>query len=305
VPSVNSGQLVPISRELADWTRKARAPTCKSLLRMPGKGARKENGRQSRPRSVATIAKKIANSSNQRVFSSSLVVAVIRRRRSGEGHASVIRCYGRSPQPPKKLEKTALVAAYLRSSLQSSALTRPRLPHFSSGRPFRHTKKRLCSGGALLWRVIGELSEIEHELTEIYRRHGDADRWRLRRFPRGQNPASRSAKCSGRFTRLLRSVDLPLKLLFYAALERATPLEASNREDHQRRPSHRPEEKSRRGSDRPAFVAPPAKSTRRTCCSAISRNFAACVGGKAKPKHGSLYSSIDFMLRPVGLLKDR
>src|SRR6266849_4059526 len=77
----------------------------------------------------------------------------------------------------KKLEKTALVAAYLRSSLQSSPLSEAATAAiFLSGRPFpSYEEATLQVGGALLWRVIGELSgKSDHELTEIYRKHGDA-----------------------------------------------------------------------------------------------------------------------------------
>src|SRR6267378_4805744 len=77
----------------------------------------------------------------------------------------------------KKLEKTALVAAYFRSSLQSSPLSEAAIAAiFLSGRPFpAYEEATLQVGGALLWRVIGELSgKTEHELSEIYRRHGDA-----------------------------------------------------------------------------------------------------------------------------------
>jgi DNA ligase 1 len=77
----------------------------------------------------------------------------------------------------KKLEKTALVAAYLRSSLQSLPLSEAATAAiFLSGRPFPAYKKAtLQVGGALLWRVIGELSgKSESELSEIYRRRGDA-----------------------------------------------------------------------------------------------------------------------------------
>jgi DNA ligase-1 len=77
----------------------------------------------------------------------------------------------------KKLEKTALVAAYLRELL----LTAPQNEAaaavvFLSGRPFpAHEESTLQVGGGLLWRVIAQLSgKSEHELTEIYRRHGDA-----------------------------------------------------------------------------------------------------------------------------------
>ena len=73
----------------------------------------------------------------------------------------------------KKLEKTALVADYLRTTLLSEAAP---AVIFLSGRPFPASEEAtLQVGGALLWRVIGELSgKSEAELTEIYRRHGDA-----------------------------------------------------------------------------------------------------------------------------------
>jgi DNA ligase-1 len=74
---------------------------------------------------------------------------------------------------PKKLEKIALVAAYLRSvPLDEAAIA----AIFLSGRPFpAYEEATLQVGGALLWRVIGEISgKSGHELTEIYRKHGDA-----------------------------------------------------------------------------------------------------------------------------------
>ena len=73
----------------------------------------------------------------------------------------------------KKLEKTALVAAYLQSLPLSEASV---AVIFLSGRPFpAYEQATLQVGGSLLWRVIGELSgKSERELTEIYRRHGDA-----------------------------------------------------------------------------------------------------------------------------------
>src|ERR1035438_6656435 len=73
----------------------------------------------------------------------------------------------------KKLEKTALVATYLRSlPVEVAALA----AIFLSGRPFPACEEaNLQVGGALLWRVIADLSgKSEHELSEIYRRHGDA-----------------------------------------------------------------------------------------------------------------------------------
>src|ERR1700730_10555819 len=72
----------------------------------------------------------------------------------------------------KKLEKTALVAAYLRSSQLSEAAT---AVIFLSGRPFAaYEEATLQVGGALLWRVIAELSgKSESELSQIYKRLGD------------------------------------------------------------------------------------------------------------------------------------
>ncbi len=73
----------------------------------------------------------------------------------------------------KKLEKTALVANYLRSLPRNEAAL---AAIFLSGRPFPACEEaNLQVGGALLWRVIADLSgKSEHELSEIYRRHGDA-----------------------------------------------------------------------------------------------------------------------------------
>ena len=73
----------------------------------------------------------------------------------------------------KKLEKTALVADYLRSLSMSEAAI---AAIFLSGRPFpAYEDTTLQVGGALLWRVMAELSgRSENELFEIYRKHGDA-----------------------------------------------------------------------------------------------------------------------------------
>src|SRR5215471_3304057 len=72
----------------------------------------------------------------------------------------------------KKLEKIALVAYYLRSVPVNEAGT---AVVFLSGRPFpAYEEATLQVGATLLWRVIAELSgKSEHELTEIYRKHGD------------------------------------------------------------------------------------------------------------------------------------
>jgi len=73
----------------------------------------------------------------------------------------------------KKLEKTALVAAYLRALPPDAAGI---AAIFLSGRPFAaYEEGTLEVGGALLWRVISELSgKSENDLRAIYRKYGDA-----------------------------------------------------------------------------------------------------------------------------------
>jgi DNA ligase-1 len=73
----------------------------------------------------------------------------------------------------KKLEKTAIVADYLRLLPANQAA---RAAIFLSGRPFAaYRETTLQVGGSLLWRTISELSgKSEQELTASYRRHGDA-----------------------------------------------------------------------------------------------------------------------------------
>ena len=73
----------------------------------------------------------------------------------------------------KKLEKTAIVADYLQSLPADTAAI---AALFLSGRPFAaHQESTLQVGGSLLWRTIAELSgKSEQDLTESYRRHGDA-----------------------------------------------------------------------------------------------------------------------------------
>jgi DNA ligase 1 len=72
----------------------------------------------------------------------------------------------------KKLEKTAIVAEYLKSSTPEEASVSA---VFLSGRPFPvWDETTLQVGGALLWRIVAELSgKAEAELTAAYRQHGD------------------------------------------------------------------------------------------------------------------------------------
>ena len=132
----------------------------------------------------------------------------------------------------KKLEKTALVAAYLRSTLQSSPPSEAATAAiFLSGRPFpAYEEATLQVGGALLWRVIGEVSgKSEHELTEIYRRHGDAGSVAAEALP--DRPESALALTLTEVQRAFYEIaaargPAAKGFLLRQLLERATPLEA-------------------------------------------------------------------------------
>jgi DNA ligase-1 len=72
----------------------------------------------------------------------------------------------------KKLEKTALVAEYLRTRpVEEAAVSAV----FLSGRPFPMWEPTTLNvGGALLWQVIKEISgQTDAQLAAAYRRHGD------------------------------------------------------------------------------------------------------------------------------------
>jgi DNA ligase 1 len=72
----------------------------------------------------------------------------------------------------KKLEKTAIVADYLKSRTPEEAAASA---VFLSGRPFPVWEETtLQVGGRVLWRIVAELSgKTEAELTAAYRRRGD------------------------------------------------------------------------------------------------------------------------------------
>jgi DNA ligase 1 len=130
----------------------------------------------------------------------------------------------------KKLEKTALVAAYLRSSLQSSPLNEAATAAiFLSGRPFpAYEEATLQVGGALLWRVIGELSgKSENELTQIYRRHGDAGSVAAEALPDRPESGLLLTEVQLAFYEIAAARGPAAKAaLLRQLLERATPLEA-------------------------------------------------------------------------------
>src|SRR5580693_9762574 len=72
----------------------------------------------------------------------------------------------------KKLEKTAIVAEYLKSRTPEEASM---ASVFLSGRPFPVWEETtLQVGGSLLWRIVAKISgKSEAELTAAYRQLGD------------------------------------------------------------------------------------------------------------------------------------
>ena len=87
----------------------------------------------------------------------------------------------------KKLEKTAIVAEYLKlRSLEEAAVSAV----FLSGRPFPVWEETtLQVGGSLLWRIVAELSgKAEDDLTASYRQHGDLGAVANAVLPQLRNP---------------------------------------------------------------------------------------------------------------------
>ena len=126
----------------------------------------------------------------------------------------------------KKLEKTALVADYLRAlTLQEAAIA----AIFLSGRPFAaYEATALQVGGALLWRVIRELSgRSEQELTEIYRKHGDAGSVAAEALPERTEPALSLTEVCQAFSEIAAARGPAARAhVLRQLLGRATPLEA-------------------------------------------------------------------------------
>ena len=129
-----------------------------------------------------------------------------------------------------KLAKTALVAEYLRSLPLAEAAV---AAIFFSGRPFpSYSEATLQVGGAMLWRVIADLSgKSEQELTEIYRSHGDAGAVAADALPaKAESSPSISlslAAVQRSFAEITAARGPAAKAaLLRQLLERATPLEA-------------------------------------------------------------------------------
>jgi DNA ligase-1 len=95
----------------------------------------------------------------------------------------------------KKLEKTAILADYLKSiPVEEAAVAAV----FFSGRPFPAWEETtLQVGGGLLWRIVAELSgRTEEELTAAYRKHGDLGAVAAATLPGNNNPRSRGPAVS-------------------------------------------------------------------------------------------------------------
>jgi DNA ligase-1 len=134
----------------------------------------------------------------------------------------------------KKLEKTALVVAYLRALLRTSLGESPldeaaTAAIFLSGHPFpAYEEATLQVGGAMLWRLIAELSgKSEGELSDIYRRHGDAGAVAAQALPERPESGLSLAAVQQAFANIAAARGPAAKAaLLRQLLERAAPLEA-------------------------------------------------------------------------------
>jgi len=126
----------------------------------------------------------------------------------------------------KKLEKTALVSDYLRSLPADTAAI---AALFLSGRPFAaYRETTLQVGGALLWRTISELSgKSEQDLTESYRRHGDAGAVAADVLPPKPEPVLSLQDVQASFDQMAVARGPAAKaLLLRDLLQKAAPIEA-------------------------------------------------------------------------------
>jgi DNA ligase 1 len=126
----------------------------------------------------------------------------------------------------KKLQKTALVAEYLKSRTTDEAAASA---IFLSGRPFPAWEETtLQFGGRLLWRVVAELSgQTESALTASYRKHGDLGAIAGEVLPERPGQGLRILEVADAFRRIAATRGPAAKTaLVRDLLARATPLEA-------------------------------------------------------------------------------
>jgi len=126
----------------------------------------------------------------------------------------------------KKLEKVAIVAAYLNSvSPEEAAISAV----FLSGRPFpAASETTLQVGGSLLWRLVAELSgKSEGEITASYRAHGDLGSVAAEVLPKKPRRQLQVADVAESFQKIAAARGAIAKTaLVRGLLERAMPLEA-------------------------------------------------------------------------------
>jgi DNA ligase-1 len=126
----------------------------------------------------------------------------------------------------KKLQKTALVADYLKSCATDTAAVSA---VFLSGRAFPAWEQAtLQVGGALLWRVVAELSgQSEAGLTAAYRKHGDLGAVAAEVLPGRIVQGINVLEVSHAFRQIAAARGPAAKaVLVRDLLQRATPLEA-------------------------------------------------------------------------------
>ncbi|MGB2607016.1 MAG: ATP-dependent DNA ligase [Candidatus Sulfotelmatobacter sp.] len=127
---------------------------------------------------------------------------------------------------PKRLLKTGIVADYLKSRTTDEAAVSA---VFLSGRAFPAWEETtLQVGGALLWRVVAELSgKSEEELTASYRKHGDLGAVAGEVLEQRAGQGLGVVEVSGIFREIAAARGLAAKAaLVRDLLGRATPLEA-------------------------------------------------------------------------------
>lgn len=127
----------------------------------------------------------------------------------------------------KKLEKTAIVAAYFAASPPADVAVSA---IFLSGRAFPlREETTLQVGGSLLWRVVGELSGMSQgELTASYKRHGDLGSVAAEILPARREDSDLSIlEVQRRFREIATARGVTAKTgLLRDLLSQATPLEA-------------------------------------------------------------------------------
>jgi DNA ligase 1 len=126
----------------------------------------------------------------------------------------------------KKLEKIAIVADYLKSrTVREAAVSAV----FLSGRPFPVWEETTLNvGGALLWRVVEEVSgRPERDLSEAYRRHGDLGTVAAEVLPSGNARDLSVTEIQDRFRKIAAARGPAAKsALVRELLSQVTPLEA-------------------------------------------------------------------------------